>query len=198
VRLGKTILAVAGATVLLAALVSGASAGRLSTSSQQLKATFVRLDFTGGFGTIECEITVEGSFHQRTIVKTAGTLTGFITRAALRSPCRRGEATLLTETLPWHIQYSGFAGTLPSITSIRASIVGVAFRIREPSFGVTCLARSTAEAPGTATFNREAGGVLTSMTVGGAIPCSSFSGSFSGTSSSFDNGSGTRITVTLI
>jgi hypothetical protein len=198
VRLGKTILAIAGATVLLAALVSGASAGRLSTSEQRLRAVFTRADFTGGFGTVECEVTMEGSFHQRTIAKTALALTAFVTRSTIRTPCRRGEATVLTETLPWHVTYRGFSGTLPSISSISANIVGMSFRIREPTFGTTCLARSTAESPAIATFNREAGAMLLSTSIGGTVTCGSFSGSFSGTSSGFDNGAGARITVTLI
>jgi hypothetical protein len=197
VRLGKAIVAVGGAAVLLVALVGTASAGRLSTSSLSVKATWARLSYSGGFGTLECEVVVEGSFHARTIAKVAGALSGFITSASI-TRCARGGATVLRETLPWHVQYASFAGTLPNITSIGARVIGLAFRIREPTFGITCLSRSTTEAPGTITFSREAGGATTTAVAGGTIPCESFSGTLGGTSSSLDNGSGTRVTVTLI
>ncbi|HEV7774749.1 MAG TPA: hypothetical protein VGO48_15820 [Conexibacter sp.] len=192
-------LVVVGATVLLAALVGTASAGRLSTSSLGIKATFARINFAGGVGTVECEIVVEGAFHERSISKTRGTLSGFLTSARI-TRCARGGVTVLTETLPWHLRYDSFTGSLPNITGIRAGIVGVAFRIREPSFGIECLSRTTAEEPGTILFNRETGtGATISASVGGTVRCGGgFTGTFSGTTSSLDNGSGTRVTVTLI
>jgi hypothetical protein len=135
-KLSKLLLAVVGATVLLGALVSSASAGRLSNSSTTLRATWARMDFTGGFGTVECEVTLEGSLHSRTIAKVARALIGNITAASVSSPCRRGGATILRETLPWHVTYNSFAGTLPNITNILTDVVGASFRIREPTFGV--------------------------------------------------------------
>jgi hypothetical protein len=72
-------------------------------------------------------------------------------------------------TLPWHVQYGGFTGTLPTITSIRTNIIGFAFRIREP-FGVTCLARSTAAEPATGVFNRNTTtGAIETSEIGGSI-----------------------------
>jgi hypothetical protein len=199
VRLGRTILVVVGATVLLAALVGTASAGRLSTSSLGIKATWARINFTGGGGTVECEVVVEGAFHERTISKTRGTLSGFLTSARI-TRCSRGAVTVLSETLPWHLRYDSFTGSLPNITSVRATIVGVAFRIREPVFGIECLSRTTAEEPGNIVFNRETGtGATVSAVVGGTVRCGGgFAGTFSGSTNNIDNGSGTRITVTLI
>jgi len=191
-RLGRLMVAVFGATVLLTALVGAASAGRLSTSSQRLRATWARLNFGGGAGTVECEVVAEGSFHERTISKTVETLSGFITSANI-TRCSRGSATVLRESLPWHVRYASFTGTLPNITTIMARVFGVSFNIREP-FGVTCLSRATASIA----FNREAGGATTSATASGEGVCGGAVGNFSGTTSSFDNGSGTRITVTLI
>jgi hypothetical protein len=201
VKLGKTLLVLAGATVLLGALVATASAGRLSTSSQELRATFAPLEFSGGFGTTRCPLTLEGSFHQRTTSKAAGSLVGYLTRATAGA-CSQGSVTVLTETLPWHIRYASFSGTLPNITSVTANIVGSAFRVREPG-GVTCLARSTEAEPTSVTFNREASGALTTAVVSGAIrvgaECFGATGTIAGTSNSLTVASATtRITVTLI
>ena len=186
---------VVGVAVLLGALVGVASARNLSSSSQTLRATFNRLDFSGGFGTVECAVVFEGSFHARTIAKVSGTLSGFVTRASITS-CSRASATVLSETLPWHVRYRGFTGTLPNINTVSADISGVNFRFREPTFGVTCLASGELRVA----FNREAGGVVTSAAASGTIPNScGGSGTVSGTSSSFTVlNSTTRITITLI
>ena len=73
--------------------------------------------------------------------------------------CASGSATLLTETLPWHVQYASFAGTLPNITAVRYNIIGFARRIRE-IIGLTCLFRSTTAEPMAWTDNRDASGVI--------------------------------------
>jgi len=198
VRLGKMMLAVVGATVLLAGLVGSASARNLSTSSQLLRASWTRVDFSGGFGTLECEVVVEGSFHGRTISKTVGTLSGFITAAAVIR-CARGGATVLRESLPWHVQYASFTGRLPNITTIGATIVGVSFSIRDPGTGSTCLARAINPIM---TFGREASGATTSASVSGTAVCRGpfieVEGELGGTTTNVDNRSGSRITVTLI
>jgi hypothetical protein len=199
VRFGKTLFAIAGATVVMSLLVGAASAGRLSTSSQTGRATFSAVSFRGGFGTTVCSVTLEGSFHTRTIVKTAGSLVGYITRAA-SGGCSQGSATILTETLPWHMRYSSFTGTLPNISGIIFRIISLSFQIREPVFGITCLARSTEAAPTIATYNREAGGALTTAITSSRVPTNcGTEGELSGTSNSFTVlGSATRITITLI
>lgn len=193
------LLAVAGATIILGALVSTASAGRLSSSSQTFRAAFSRLDFSGGFGTTECAVTIEGSLHARSIVKTEGSLIGVITRVTIGT-CPRGSATVLIETLPWSIRYSSFEGTLPSISSINTDVVGAGFRIREPLFGVLCLATTEEGEPATVRFNRETRGVLTSARIGGTTDTNcNIAGTFNATSFSLTVlNSVTRITVTLI
>ncbi len=198
-KLSKLLLGLVGASVLLAALVSSASARSVSTSSQTLRATFREVRFSGGFGTTVCAVTLEGSLHTRTIAKTAGALIGYITAANLGA-CTTGSATILRETLPWHVRYRSFTGTLPAISSIVTDVVGASFQIREPVFGVTCLARTTAETPARGTYTREAGGALTTATIGGESPTScGVNGSFTGTSSALTVlNSASRITVTLI
>src|SRR4029077_15272287 len=103
-----------------------------------------------------------------TIAKVAGQLTGFITTARL-GPCASGTATILQETLPWHIQFVSFTGTLPNITAMTRSLVGGGFRVREIG-GVTCLTRSTATNPMRGILNIGAGGVITGARLGGTIP----------------------------
>lgn len=186
----KLSLAAVSAVVALFALVGVASANDLSVSSQSMRATWTRAEFIGGFGTVVCAFTVEGSMHTATTTKTAGALVGFVTRASV-GPCPSGSATVLTATLPWHVQYASFTGTLPTIASVTEDIFG-AWSIREPTFGITCLVRPTASSPNTATFNLNAGSV-TSVTLGGSIPCGSFTGTVGGTSAT-----NSALTITLI
>lgn len=166
----KLLLAVAGATMLLGALCASASARNLSNSTNTIGATWARMDIGGGFGTVECEVTLGGTVPS-TIAKTVGGGAGSITAANVNR-CSRGGATILGETLPWSIPYRSFAGTLPNIVAMADTVVGFSFRIREPSFGVTCLARSTGESPATLTFNRETDtGRIPFVDAGGSIPC---------------------------
>jgi hypothetical protein len=196
-----TLIAVVSAAILLAALVSTASARSFSSTSQTLRSTFSRVIFELPFGSTPCQVTLEGSLHSRTIAKVVGSLIGYITRAEL-GPCSSGSYTILRETLPWHLQYRGFTGTLPNISSISASIIGWSWRVREPGF-VTCLWRSTATEPAILTFSREAAGALTGSEIGGAIRTGPECFEAIGTYTS-DIGpvtvlnSATRITVTLI
>lgn len=126
-------------------LVGSASARILEISNQGIREVIENFTIRGGGLTIVCPITLEGSFHSRTLAKTAGLLVGFITRAAFRTPCEGLTIRPLTETLPWHIQYRSFSGTLPLIERVRFSIVGFAFLIN--LLGTSCLYRTTAEAP---------------------------------------------------
>ena len=112
-------LAALAATLLLTSAISSASARSFSVTAQGLRATFTRLEFTNalGFGFVSCSVTLEGSFHSRTIAKTAE-LIGAITRVDIRRPCTNGEVIARTETLPWHVTYSGFVSNLPLISEI--------------------------------------------------------------------------------
>jgi hypothetical protein len=139
----KLLLAFAIATVTLGVLTSSSGARSFSTTSQTMRTQFRELKFEGPFGTTTCQMTMEGSLHSRTIAKTAGSLVGYITSVRL-GVCAQGTATVLTETLPWHMQYGSFSGTLPSISEIELQVIGASFRVRE-TFGVTCLATSTRE-----------------------------------------------------
>jgi hypothetical protein len=192
-------VATVGATALLGAVATAASARNLSTSNQNIRVQFREIRFAGIFGDTVCQVTVEGSFHERTTAKIAGRLTGFVSRATL-GPCATGTATILRETLPWHAAYSGFTGTLPNITSIVARSIGVAWRIRSPG-GFDCLARATTEEPMTGTFRRDTvTGVMTTSVVGGTMGTScGMAGSFTSDAGPITvPGTGTQITLTLI
>ena len=139
-KLWKLLLASVGATVLLGALVSTASAGRFEVSNQRIRAIFRAVEFHLPESTTRCELTIEGSLHSRTTVKRLGTLLGYITRADLGA-CAAGTATIQQLTLPWHVRYSGFSGTLPEISSIITHVIFVGFRVGE-SGGTACLARA--------------------------------------------------------
>lgn len=203
----RLVCASLGATLLLALAVGAASANRLSVSNQQFRITWTRLTFSEGGGgfAIECPVTLEGSFHSATIRKVAHALVGHITRASVISrSCTGGGATVLNGTLPWHVTYEAFIGTLPNIGSVRLLLINASFQIGIPPF--TCLARTTNESPAAGTVTREAGGNITTLAADSsfAIPttgafCPFASGRFAGTGNVFLLGStSTRIRLTLI
>jgi outer membrane murein-binding lipoprotein Lpp len=209
-RHGKLLLAAVAATAMLAATVSAASANRLSTSSQQIRVVWEALNMGANEISIECRVTLEGSFHSRTVAKVTNALIGFISRASM-SPsetCRREggaeTATFLTATLPWHALYRSFTGTLPLITSVRIGLIGSAVLVR--AAGVSCLYQSTATNPSGGIATLGAGGTVTGMradetltiplTSGGFL-CAETS-QFSGTGRVSVLGSTTAISVRLI
>jgi hypothetical protein len=201
-KIRKLLLATAGATVLLGALASSASAGRLEISTQAIRSQWRSLQFNAPFGTFTCQVTLEGTLHSRSMVKTIGSLIGYITRARF-GPCTTGSATILTETLPWHVRYSGFTGILPEINSLIVHVIGYAFRIREPG-GLTCLARSTAAQPAVGTFHRDTvTHLLTEVGISGRIrvgaECFGAEGELRSDSGTVSvSNSNTRVNVSLI
>jgi hypothetical protein len=200
-KIGKLLLATAGATVLLSALVSSASAGRLEINTQAIRVSWRTVNFSGPFGTTRCQVTLEGTLHSRTMVKTIGSLIGYITRAIL-GPCATGQSTILTETLPWHVRYSGFSGILPEINSIIIHVIGASFRVRELS--AFCLARTTAARPGIGTLHRDpVTHLITEVSIGGRIStgaeCFGAEGGLEANEvAASESNSNTRINVSLI
>lgn len=146
-KLRKLLLVAMGAAAVLGSLVSvTASARSFSVDNQSIRAGFSNVRFTSPGGeAVDCHITLEGSLHSRTVGKVLGSLIGSITRAALGS-CETGMFTILTETLPWNVRYSGFEGRLPEITSVIFHIVNAGLRFALPA-GPTCLFRTEANEP---------------------------------------------------
>lgn len=186
------------AAFILAAAVGQAGAEVLSVSNQNFRVTWSALEIEGGFGTIRCPVTMEGSFHDRGIPKNIGEgRIGYVNRAT-SGTCASGGMTILPEAIPWTVRYRSFTGTLPNITGVNLAGAGAAIRIREPVFGVTCLGTTTAERPLTLAATREAGGSLTTAAAGGTIPTScGVNGTARGSGNITLTGSTTRIVLGL-
>jgi len=194
-KLGKLLLAVVSATVLLGALVGSASAGRLEMSSQNGRATWAAMTFSGGSGTVECEVVLEATFHSRTMTKTAGSLVGYVTAGNINR-CARGGSTINRASLPWHVRYRSFAGTLPSIVGIEFTITGAEWTTREPSFGITCTVR--AEQSSTIATYSLSSGTVTSAAASGESRCGEFTDRLGGSTTNVGERGGARLTVRLI
>jgi hypothetical protein len=219
----KLILAALVATCSLGLAVGSATAGRLSTTNTRFRVTWNSMRFADPTGEssiqMSCRVTLEGSFHSSTIRKIAGALIGSITRGAVDSNNCRGtnephRITVLAETLPWHLTYESFAGTLPNITSVTFLVSRYSVQFSSVVFGITafCLYRDAGRAEEnvaeTATRNTATGAITVNAPVGGRrasffrgtpIPeaCPAF-GEFSGGGEVFLLGSTNRISVTLI
>ncbi len=134
-------LAAAGA---LAACVGAASATSLAFNSGGARYIFPEFTLTAPGFTVKCPMTLEGSFHSRTIPKTPGTLIGHITRVVIRSEsCTGGRIIALSP--PWHIQYGSFEGSLPAIRSVEMRVVEAGFLME--IMGISCLYRTTSVTP---------------------------------------------------
>ena len=173
----KLVLASVTAGVLLSALVGVASAQRLEISNRSVRVKFPRLAFAEPEGTsiAFCEVTMEGSFHSRTITKAAESLVGYISRAVIGaercgffSGAERIE--FQAASLPWHVRYESFAGALPNITRVNFRFPSIAFRV-SGAIG-TCLYRATTAQPARAWLERMASGQIPTLTFDGvaAIP----------------------------
>jgi hypothetical protein len=189
------------AVLLLLTFAAMASASRLqfrnSSGNTLWRGTWSELRFASGFGTVACQLTLEGSLHSNTIVKANGSLVGFVTGARSGGSCGGSySSTVLTGNLPWHVRYRFFTGALPNISSVGMEIIGFEFQIREPFFGATCLFRSEERAPLSLNWSRSGAGTVTSLTPGGTITSGDcgINGTFSGSSSSFSPST----TITLI
>jgi hypothetical protein len=200
-------LVIGVATGLAIAIAAGsAHANRLRISHGSLwRAVFSPLRFvSSGITAASCNVTLESSFHSGTITKRPNVLLGHVSRASVGT-CTSGSATVLVETTPWHIAYSGFEGRLPEATGIDLLLIGFSFQIRDTIFGSLCLGRTTQMVP--------AGGILRlgAMEVGGnilvtefvfdstrQIPCGALSGQFEGVATVVESGSPEKMLIRLI
>jgi hypothetical protein len=133
-----------GAALLLSATLATAGATRIATSEQRFRVVWRELIFSGGLS-LTCPVTIEGSLHSKTISKVLEALIGYVSAATVGATCNGGAARILPETLPWHIRYNGFTGTLPRITEIHIRLVNFAWLTN--AGGLTCLFQSTAASP---------------------------------------------------
>lgn len=205
-RTPRRLLVAVLATVVLSAVTSGASAQRLSLSQRSFRATWSSLTITPNsefFTTGRCPVTLEGSFHSATFTKTAAALVGHVTRALLAA-CTGASATVSTETLPWHLRYRGFNGSLPTFTGVNANIVGA--RVQASTRELTCSLVSTAERPWPFSLNTNEAGTITGMradesatiSMGGVFLCQLIGYRLSGTSSFTQLGSAGSVSLRLL
>jgi hypothetical protein len=145
----KLLLAASVVALALGVAVGIASANRMAINLEPARpATFraVWADFIfAGAQTssvFTCALTLEGSFHSKTISKVSESLIGYVT-SAMMGNCN---ARVLSETLPWHVRYRAFFGALPNIEAVVLRVIG--FTLSAPSgiFG-SCLYASTAASP---------------------------------------------------
>lgn len=183
--------AVVAATSLMALAAGASSAARLSSTTQNVTTNFRQLQFGAeGLATASCNVTVEGSMHSRTTTKTAERLLGYIIRVTTAS-CSN-PMTILSETLPWHFRYTSFSGSLPNITLLTLTAIGVSARINLAS---TCLMR--ANVVGNFSRNTATGGI-TGLTVEQTVPLTGFLCPATGFLRSSGAGAVSAVTVTLI
>jgi hypothetical protein len=150
-----------GAACLMTSIATIASARNLRVSEQRFRTTWQELRFKSPSGEVfaTCPVTLEGSFHYSSIAKRALALVGFVTRAAVANEsCREGHATVLTESLPWHVTYEGFLGTLPAIRAAIILLVGATFN--SELFGFRCLITTTTSNPAVFGMDVGAGGTI--------------------------------------
>lgn len=187
----------------LALACSSASAIRLALGEPTFRAVWTPARFTFSGITIGCNVTLEGSFHSTSIAKVERALIGFISRASVNS-CTAGTMSVLTETLPWHVQYGSFGGTLPNISTLTTRIVGMS--ASWTFIGLTCLGRTEANTPAQLIAERS-GGTIASYRWDEAAPipltgssgCSSIRGRLGGTTSSATGlGNARAVALTLI
>ena len=164
------VLGTLGAAVVLALTVS-ASAHRLTGPGVFRTSWLIGhlLILRNGAHAISCPVTIEGTYHSRTIAKVSGALIGHVTNAFVGAPstCLLGSLTVRRETLPWHVRYDSFAGTLPNIASIKQQLVGARFGVTEGA--ATCDILTSAARPLYITYVRGATDV-SSASAEGTIP----------------------------
>lgn len=178
-----------------------------------------------GFGSepvaVECPVTLEGSFHSRTLTKVVRGLVGYFSRTAVNEAgCRATigpeqevelpgvKLRFLTETLPWHLQYTFFTGVLPRIASVGVQLVGLALEVYELPIGTRCLYRASVEVPMRYRFvlgeggrvlrlESEAGAPLVPFVRGGLL-CATEGMAYTGAHAVTQLGSTSALSVTLI
>jgi hypothetical protein len=161
--------------VLLAA--SSAHANRLSIDDTDFDIRWASLLFAPNSGSaVRCPVTLLGRFHSATITKTAGLLIGYINHARVGA-CPQGALTVLTATLPWHVRYKSFAGTLPNITSVSLDFLGAAFSFNN-GLGFTCLFTSSTVEPAIGTAALAAGRVTELNASSGVVDTNDIAGGF--------------------
>ncbi len=159
IKRSRVVLSTCATALVLVTGINSASARRIELSGQRVRLVWEPIVFagTGGGPRISCPVSMEGSFHSRTISKVSGQLIGYITTAEIAKASCIGASNILAlngienapgaSSLPWHVRYDSFSGRLPAIAGIKLQVVGFALSNELPELGVTCLYKSSAERP---------------------------------------------------
>jgi len=144
-RIYRLAIALAATCLFTLALTATASAGRLEPSSLGFLAQWRSLEVVSPIGvTVRCPVTLDGSFHTRTIQKIERSLIGYVTLAIVhQAACTSGRGaafngsetyngTTTPQTLPWHVTYESFRGSLPAIESLRSLLSRMRFGLTVP------------------------------------------------------------------
>jgi hypothetical protein len=153
-RIARPSLAGCAVVLLLLLLVAhDAAANKLwMTGGSQFRITWAPLRIsTPLLESVRCSISLEGSFHSTTMRKVNKSLVGLVTRFT-SAACSGGTTTVLNATLPWHLQYEGFTGTLPNITALNLRLVGLSLGVT--ASGTACLFRASESGPMRLIVNR--------------------------------------------
>jgi hypothetical protein len=146
----RVLLTLLAASAFAASLAASATARNFSVSNRNIRVVWTAarpLEFISNIAPIRCEVTLEGTLHCATIAKVAEALIGFITRARVREEtCEDNElgteilAEIVQESLPWHLRYVSFSGTLPRVR-VRVRVINAVFRLIRVPIIVNCLYR---------------------------------------------------------
>jgi hypothetical protein len=177
---GKPVVTAVAAMALLASFVTSAAARNFSLSNRNIRVVFEPLTTVNSMPTIRCRLTLEGSFHCATISKVANALLGYISRASFDQPtCRDAtgsEAFEVVQTsLPWHIRYVSFSGTLPRV-KLRIKFNEISFTLLNVPLIGTCRYTGSADliVTGPAGGEITEGNAAMAMEEGSLIPTETF------------------------
>jgi hypothetical protein len=174
-RATSRFLAAVGAAALLASAIGTASARNISTIEQNIRATWSSFEFNASeAAVVRCPLTLEGSFHTRTIAKVAEELIGAVTKSFFGfAACTGGtlsafngveryNGTTTPNALRWHETYKGFSGVLPIVTVWRWQLRRFRFGFRDAAG--FCTGQLGSETDGISFgLNRERSGAITSL-----------------------------------
>ncbi len=126
----KLILTLAVGMTAFALLSAAGSANRLSVNEQRFDMIWTGLNIRAGGANITCPVTLQGRLTEATFIKRNTENIGSMTGSRITTASCMG-GTYAFEGLPWRIQYNGFTGTLPNISTIDYRLVEAVVRINE-------------------------------------------------------------------
>ena len=143
-RIKISLVSVVVTVVAVLSIGATASANRLSVDDVDWRAVFPTFTVVTPGGTVECPVTMSGSFHRSTYAKVIDSLIGVVATARAESRCTGGAMTILQEALPFHVVYAGFVGTLPRIVEVNIDLIGFSASVSSSGApGTICLWRTT-------------------------------------------------------